>query len=114
MKNRGRSLSLIIIFIVMLSGMMGKLAMGNDSTTRLHELVQGLPETLEQWSKSSDFAVYDAENLYVYINGGAELYISYQFINLISQPYVNEEDDEIKIDIFDMGSSQNAYGIFSH
>ncbi|NNK94968.1 MAG: hypothetical protein HKP41_11520 [Desulfobacterales bacterium] len=114
MKNRGRSLSLIIIFIVMLSGMMGKLAMGNDSTTRLHELVQGLPETLEEWSKSSDFAVYDAENLYVYINGGAELYISYQFINLISQPYVNEEDDEIKIDIFDMGSSQSAYGIFSH
>lgn len=88
--------------------------MGNDTTTRLHELVQGLPETLEEWSKSSDFAVYDAENLYTYINGGAELYISYQFINLISQPYVNEEDDEIKIDIFDMGSSQNAYGIFSH
>jgi len=114
MTNRGRILNLVIIFMVILFGSMGKLVMGNESTTRLHELVQGLPKTLEEWSKSSDFAVYDPENLYAYINGGAELYISYQFINLISQPYINEEEDEIKIDIFNMGSSQNAYGIFSH
>lgn len=88
--------------------------MGNDSTTRLQALVQGLPDTIGEWSKSSDFAVYDADNLYGYINGGAELYISYQFINLISQPFINEEEDEIKLDIFDMGSSENAYGVFSH
>jgi hypothetical protein len=114
MRNRERNQKLIIIFSVMLAGLTGNLAMGNDSTTRLHELVQGLPETIEEWGKSSELAVYDADNLYAYINGGAELYISYQFINIISQPYVTEEHDEIKIDIFDMGSSQKAFGIFSH
>lgn len=114
MTNRGRILILTIFFILMLSGVTGNLAMGNDNTIRLHEFVEGLPETLGEWSKSQDSAVFDAENLYTYINGGAELYISYQFIKLISQPYVNEDGDEIKIDIFDMGSSQNAYGIFTH
>ena len=114
MRSRERILKLVIVFSVMLAGLTGKLAMGNDSTSRLHALVQGLPETIEEWGKSSEFAVYDTDNLYTYINGGAELYISYQFINLISQVYVTEEHNEIKIDIFDMGTSLNAFGIFSH
>ena len=62
----------------MLAAQMGKLAMGNDSTSRLEFLVNGLPETIEEWGKSPDVTVYDADNLYTYINGGAELYISYQ------------------------------------
>jgi hypothetical protein len=88
--------------------------MGDDSASRLQELARGLPEAIDDWKKSSDLAVYDSDNLYTYINGGAELYISFRFINLVSQSYGNEEDEEIQIDIFDMGSSQNAYGIFSH
>ena len=114
MTNRGILLILVLILPVMFSGLIVKLAMGNDSKNRLYELVQGLPETIDEWRKSSAPSLYDAENLYTYINGGAELYISYYFNKLISQSYVDEEDDEIKIDIFDMGSSQNAYGIFSH
>jgi hypothetical protein len=88
--------------------------MGDDSASRLQELARGLPEAIGDWKKSSDLAVYDSDNLYTYINGGAELYISFRFINLVSQSYGNEEDGEIQIDIFDMGSSQNAYGIFAH
>jgi hypothetical protein len=114
MRSCEKTLNLIIILSVMLAALTGKLAMGNDSTSRLKSLVQRLPETIDEWHKSPDFSVYDADNLYIYINGGAELYISYKFINLISQPYVNLEDDEIKIDIFDMGTPHNAYGIFSH
>jgi hypothetical protein len=107
-------LKLIILFSVMLNSVTGVPAMGYDSTSRLRELAQGLPEAIENWNKSSDLAMYDSDNLYTYINGGAELYISFQFINLVSQSYQNEEDEEIQIDIFDMGLSQNAYGIFSH
>lgn len=114
MTHRGRILKLALIFSVLLAGMTGNLAMGNDSTARLQAMVQGLPGTIDQWRKSPDVAIYDGDNLYTYINGGAELYISYKFLNLISLPYVNEDDDEIKIDIFDMGSPQNAFGVFSH
>ena len=73
-----------------------------------------MPEVIDNWSKSPAYAEYDSDNLYTYINGGAELYISFQFIRVVSLSYRNEEDEEIQIDIFDMGSSQNAYGIFSH
>jgi len=97
-----------------LSGFVGIPAMADDSTSRLQELAQGMPETIENWRRSPDISVYDTDSLYTYINGGAELYISYQFVNLISLFYINEEDEEITIDIFDMGSPQKAFGVFSH
>ena len=114
MTNRGKQLNLIIILIAIFCAFLVQPSMGDDHTMKLQEMVQTLPETIGEWRKSSDFEVYDPESLYHYINGGAELYISYQFISLISQSYWNEEEDEIKIDIFDMGSSQSAYGVFTH
>lgn len=112
--NPQRFSKLIILVSVMLTCVAARPTMGDDSASRLQELARGLPEVIDDWKKSSDLAVYDSDNLYTYINGGAELYISFRFINLVSQSYGNEEDEEIQIDIFDMGSSQNAYGIFSH
>ena len=114
MKNRTHLLTLTLIFSLLLLFLTGKVAMGNDSAANLRALVQELPETIEEWHKSPEFSIYTGDDLYTYINGGAELYISYHFSALISQPYVNKDNDEIKIDIFDMGSSENAYGIFSH
>lgn len=105
---------LIITLSMLLTGLTGVQAMVNETTAGLHQLVQGLPETVEEWRKSPESSVYDSDNLYTYINGGAELYISYQFSDLISQPYINADNEEIKIDIFDMGSPENAYGIFLH
>ena len=114
MMNPKGFLKLIFLFSVMLNCLTGIPAMGYDSTYRLRELAQGLPEAIDNWNKSSNLAMYDSDSLYTYINGGAELYISFQFINLLSQSFGNEEDEEIQIDIFDMGLSQNAFGIFSH
>jgi len=33
---------------------------------------------------------------------------------LISQPYVRDDGAEIRLDVFDMGSSASAFGVFSH
>lgn len=114
MRNRHNLLPLTLILSAALFGLTGKIAMGTDTIARLRALVQELPEAIEEWEKSPDFSVYTSDDLYTYINGAAELYISYHFTALISQPYLNKDNDEIKIDIFDMGSSENAYGIFSH
>ena len=114
MTNSKGCIKLIILFLVMLNCLTGIPAMGDDSTAKLREVAQGLPEAIDIWTKSPEIAVYDRENLYTYINGGAELYISFKFLNLVSLAYGNEEDEQIQIDIFDMGSSENAYGIFSH
>ena len=74
-----------------------------------------LPEKTNGWTSLPDYhKVYDRETLYDYIDGGAELYLSYGFRRLTSRRYVREGEPDIVVDLFDMGDSHNAFGVFSH
>jgi hypothetical protein len=74
-----------------------------------------LPDNLNGWSSApADRDVYDRENLYDYINGGAELFLSYGFDRLASRRYARDGEPDILVDVFDMISSDNAFGVFSH
>ncbi len=79
-----------------------------------HKLARLLPEAVEGWQISRDDQVFNRENLYSYINGGAELYRSYGFQEMINRTYTRSGQPDIIVDIFDMGESRNAYGVFSH
>ena len=73
-----------------------------------------LPDAVEGWKISAKDQIYSRENLYKYIDGGAELYISYGFKKVINRTYSRRGQPDIIIDLFDMGTSQNAFGVFSH
>ena len=73
-----------------------------------------LPPEVDGWKKDEPARTYDKTNLYDYIDGGAELYISYNFEKLLAVKYKSGDDEEIVIDIFDMGNSYDAFGVFSH
>ena len=88
--------------------------MAKTTTINLTELAKQLPGEISGWKKSVKGTFYTPENLYEYINGGAELYRSYNFRQMLAQKYEKEELPEITMDIFDMGSSFNAFGVFSH
>jgi hypothetical protein len=80
----------------------------------LENLYSILPAEVSGWKKAEPPEAYDKSNLFDYIDGGAELYISYNFQNLLAVRYKAGAEEEIVIDIFDMGNSYNAYGLFSH
>jgi len=73
-----------------------------------------LPVEINGWIKSAKDIHYSKDNLYDYIDGGAELYLSYGFTKLWVRKYQKKDQTEIIVDVFDMGSSTNAYGVFSH
>ncbi len=56
--------------------------------------------------------LFSADNLYEYINGAAEAFIAYDFQQLVHQVYVVGET-EVPVDIYDMGSEIDAFGIYS-
>jgi hypothetical protein len=58
---------------------------------------------------------YTPQNLYEIINGEAELYISHGFKELASVLYYwgSAEDTFFVVDIYDMGSALNAFGLYS-
>lgn len=78
------------------------------------ELTARLPAEIGDWKKSPKSIIYNHKSLHEYINGGAELYISYNFIDMAAQKYGKEGGEEITVDIFDMENSFNAFGVFAH
>lgn len=57
-------------------------------------------------------AYYVAETLYQYMDGGADVYVLYDFQTLLHQEFKVKEAD-ITVDIFDMGTPDNAFGMYS-
>ncbi len=59
--------------------------------------------------------IFDAGNLSDKINGKAELYLSAGFIGLVSQRFKDEAAPDLWIEsyVYDMGTGQNAFAVFS-
>jgi hypothetical protein len=73
-----------------------------------------LPDSVGGWEIGRADQIYTRENLYDYIDGGAELYLSYGFKRALSRVYGLPEESEMIVDIFEMDSPQNAFGVFAH
>jgi len=72
-----------------------------------------LPE-VEPWKFSEAPQNYLPETLYEYINGAAEIYIAYNFKELIVGQYEKpDQGASLTIEIYDMGDGQNSFGIYS-
>jgi hypothetical protein len=62
--------------------------------------------------RTSDIKLYRGRFLWEYINGGAELYLLYNFVEAATADY-KKSNTEIIVDIFLFGSSDDAFGIYS-
>ncbi len=76
--------------------------------------IEKLLPKLESWTLKEDFRTYQPENLFEYINGAAESYLSYQFKELLVAEYsVKDQSCEVILEIYDMGDPRNSFGIYS-
>jgi hypothetical protein len=72
------------------------------------------PAEVQGWTLAPGTESYTPDDLYKYIDGASELYISYGFRKLSTRRYEQAGWPEITVDLFDMGSYGNAFGIFAH
>ena len=79
-----------------------------------------VPATIESvlpevggWALSEEAETYQPESLFEYINGAAEIYLAYDFKELIVGLYkIKDGEAELVVEIYDMGSTENAFGIY--
>jgi len=72
-----------------------------------------LPE-VEAFNFSEAPQDYFPETLYEYINGAAEIYLGYDFDQLIVGQYqMDESEAALSVEIYDMGNDINSFGIYS-
>ncbi len=76
--------------------------------------MENFPSQVHGWELTPGEESYTPEDLYKYIDGASELYISYGFKKLSTSRFARAGWPEITVDLFDMGNSGNAFGIFAH
>jgi hypothetical protein len=74
---------------------------------------QAIPRTIDGWTARGDDRTYDRQTIFDYMDGGAEVYLAFDFREVWSRMYVGPGDREMTLDIFDMGSPDDAFGAFS-
>jgi len=75
-----------------------------------------LPKEKDSWVKSGKPEIYNRKNLFDYIDGGAELYLAFDFQRLAVQRYSSDDSarkSSLTVEIYQMNSSPDAYGFFS-
>jgi len=70
----------------------------------------GFPE-VEGWSREGEVQLWNAENLWEYINGAAELFLDYE-VKTCHVADLTADDVTVTVEIYDMGTPLNAFGIF--
>jgi Family of unknown function (DUF6599) len=80
----------------------------------VNDFAKVLPAKVDRWNRVEPTATYTPATLSSYIDGGAELYLSYNFKGSLAVKYRDASENEIAVDIFDMGSSYDAFGVFAH
>ena len=79
----------------------------------MKDLAQSIPKKILDWESVGQAAVYDRKTSYDYMDGGAEVYLAFDFRNAFVRKYKNPSGEEIALDIYDMGSPEEAFGVFS-
>jgi hypothetical protein len=67
--------------------------------------------TVEGWAPAGEASVYGPNNLWEYINGAADNYLAYGF-RLLEARNLAAGDVVVTVNVYDMGSPLNAYGVF--
>ena len=63
------------------------------------------------WTQPGEVLIYDADNLWEYINGAAELFVSYG-VQSCRTADLTSGDLTVTIDLYDMGTPLNAFGVY--
>lgn len=95
-----------VLFILYLIGFAGLQAQES-----IHSII--VPEDCPGIEVSGESKLYVGDDLFNLINGGAELYHEFGFVEVLVTEILIQGTDPLKVEIYDMGSPEAAWGIYS-
>jgi hypothetical protein len=70
-------------------------------------------QEIQGWTPNGEPQQFAGEDLYTYIDGGAEIYREYGFKQVLAQDYKNAAGRSLTLEIYEMKSPEAAYGAFT-
>ena len=65
------------------------------------------------WKQVGEIQSFDPNTLYEYINGGADLYLAYDFQELKVAEYQNDKKAAVTVEVYRHRTPTQAFGIYS-
>ena len=87
---------------------------GHDSENESAQMKELLPAQLGVLTRQDSIDSYDRETIFDYINGAGEVYRSYAFSEVVVARYAAAEGSDVLVELFDMGTQDDAFGVFSY
>jgi hypothetical protein len=105
----------IFLWLVLFSSLVFSLNCQTASSPKEEGLSYILPTANEinNWQRYLDFQEYKGEDLFFYINGGAEIYQEFGFERVIVQDYQNPNGKSASLEVYKMSSPDSAYGMYT-
>ncbi len=75
--------------------------------------ILNLPNEVNGWMREGEMKHVTKENIFDYMNGSGELYLSYHFDRLIVYEYKDKTGNEILVELYEMKGSNDAFGLLS-
>ena len=88
-------------------------ALAAERTEKKMEMKKLLPVEIGTYKSEGNDQFYDRQTTFGYMDGAAELYRSFAFKLLLVRRYLRANAPAIIVELFDMGSSEDAFGVFS-
>lgn len=73
-----------------------------------------LPVAVDGWTMSEPSRLFVGREIFTYMDGAGEVYLAYKFDRLLVQRYACPNQEEILLEIFDMETARNAFGISTY
>lgn len=80
---------------------------------QVDDIGRSIPKTVGAWKASAEDRSFDRSTLYDYMDGGAEVYLAFDLRRVLARKYAGSGAREIVLDVYDMGTSEEAFGVFS-
>lgn len=97
--------------LVAVPGAGGRPAEPKNDPDLSHYLLQ--KSELAGWSAYEEPQTARGEDLYLLIDGAAEIFLEYGFKQAVFQSYDNENEKSINLEIYEMDDPASAYGIYT-
>ena len=75
--------------------------------------IAGAAVTIDGWRMDYEPEIYVGDTLFELINGGAEVYHRFGFVQALATQYSDSEDRSISLEVFEMGDLEGARKIYT-
>lgn len=104
-----------IIGAILLGCLCGKIAGQNAGPSPPRDLAVFVPAAAETpgWTIKGEAQRFAGEDLYIYIDGGAEIFNEYGFRRVLAQDFESKDGRGVTLEIYEMADPAAAFGIYS-